>query len=65
MNTETPSYYAIKPSLIRYNKRLKPNATLFGRSVQTIIIYKENGKIPYFEMGKIPLFCKKQHLIKT
>jgi phage terminase Nu1 subunit (DNA packaging protein) len=48
-------------------------AELFGRSVQTIINWKKKGKIPYFEMGRFPIFSKKQltlvasknqHLIK-
>jgi transposase len=48
-------------------------AALFGRSVQTIINWKKKGKIPYFEMGRFPVFSKKQltqvasrnqHLIK-
>lgn len=49
-------------------------AALFGRSVQTIINWKKKGKIPYFEIGRFPVFSKKQltqvasrnqHLIKV
>ncbi|MGZ9677509.1 helix-turn-helix domain-containing protein [Flavobacterium sp. GNP001] len=40
--------------------RQKEVATLFGRSVQTIINWKKKGKIPYFQMGRFPVFSKKQ-----
>lgn len=49
-------------------------AALFGRTVQTIINWKKKGKIPYFELGRFPIFSKKQitvvasknqHLIKN
>jgi predicted site-specific integrase-resolvase len=49
-------------------------AELFGTTVQTIITWKKKGKIPYFQMGRFPIFSKKQltqvasknqHLIKV
>jgi hypothetical protein len=49
-------------------------AALFGRSVQTIINWKNTGKIPYYQLGRFPIFSKKQiiliasknqHLIKN
>lgn len=48
-------------------------AELFGKTVQTIIIWKKKGIIPYFQLGRFPIFSKKQltlvasknqHLIK-
>jgi len=35
-------------------------AELFGRTVQTIITWKKKGKIPYFQMGRFPIYSKKQ-----
>lgn len=64
MSTETPGYYSILPSLLSYDKRFKPNVTLFGRSVQTIINLKNKGKIPYFQIGRFPIFSKK-HLTQV
>lgn len=35
-------------------------AELFGRTVQTIIAWKKKGKIPYFQLGRFPIFSKSQ-----
>lgn len=49
-------------------------AELFGKTVQTIITWKKKGMIPYYQLGKFPIFSKKQltlvaaknqHLIKS
>lgn len=48
-------------------------AEFFGTTVQTIISWKKKGIIPYFQMGRFPIYSKKQltlvssknqHLIK-
>jgi hypothetical protein len=35
-------------------------AQLFGRTEQTIITWKKQGKIPYFQLGRFPIFSKSQ-----
>lgn len=49
-------------------------AELFGTTVQTIITWKKKGKIPFFQLGRFPIFSKKQltivasknqHLLKS
>lgn len=35
-------------------------AKLFGRTEQTIITWKKQGKIPYFQLGRFPIFSKSQ-----
>jgi predicted site-specific integrase-resolvase len=35
-------------------------AELFGTTVQTIITWKKKGKIPFFQLGRFPIFSKKQ-----
>jgi hypothetical protein len=48
-------------------------AELFSTTVQTVINWKKKGKLPYFQMGRFPIYSKKQltqvasknqHLIK-
>lgn len=38
----------------------KEVADLFGTSVQTIINWKKKKILPYFQIGKRPIFSKKQ-----
>ena len=35
-------------------------AELFGTTFQTIITWKKKGKIPFFQLGRFPIFSKKQ-----
>lgn len=35
-------------------------AELFEKSVQTIITWKKKGIIPYFQLGRFPIFSKRQ-----
>lgn len=35
-------------------------AALFSKSVQTIIHWKRQGKIPFFQIGVNPIFSRKQ-----
>lgn len=35
-------------------------AEMFGRTVQTIINWKKNNIIPYYQIGRRPLFSRKQ-----
>lgn len=35
-------------------------AEMFGRTVQTIINWKKNNTIPYYQIGRHPIFSRKQ-----
>lgn len=40
--------------------RQKEVAQMFGRTVQTICAWTENGVIPHFRVGKFPIYSRKQ-----
>ena len=40
--------------------RQKEVALMFGRTVQTICEWTENGVIPHFRVGKFPIYSRKQ-----
>lgn len=40
--------------------RQKEVASMFGRTVQTICNWTESNKIPYFRLGKHPIYSRKQ-----
>lgn len=56
--TENDSKIIIPESDDRLNQ--KQVAELFGRTEQTIITWKKQGKIPYFQLGRFPIFSKSQ-----
>lgn len=53
-----PKVIAIPETDDRLNQRQV--AQLFGRTEQTIITWKKQGKIPYFQLGRFPIFSKSQ-----
>lgn len=55
---ENDSKIIIPESDDRLNQRQV--AELFGRTEQTIIAWKKQGKIPYFQLGRFPIFSKSQ-----
>jgi hypothetical protein len=57
-HTENDSKIIIPESDDRLNQRQV--AELFGRTEQTIITWKKQGKIPYFQLGRFPIFSKSQ-----
>jgi DNA-binding transcriptional regulator YiaG len=49
-------------SLPPFEDRLNQSqvAELFSTTVQTVINWKKKGKLPYFQMGRFPIYSKKQ-----
>lgn len=43
--------------------RQKEVAQMFGRTVQTICAWTENGVIPHFRVGKFPIYSRKQLIL--
>ena len=43
--------------------RQKEVALLFGRTAQTICTWTKNGVIPYFRVGKFPIYSRKQLIL--
>lgn len=41
----------------------KALAKLLGRTVQTICAWTEEGKIPYFRVGRFPIYSRKQIIL--
>lgn len=43
--------------------RQKEVAQMFGRTVQTICAWTENGVIPHFRVGRFPIYSRKQLIL--
>ncbi len=43
--------------------RQREVAQMFGRTVQTICAWTENGVIPHFRVGRFPIYSRKQLIL--